>query len=44
MTDLASFAESQVGTQEDPAHQNRGAAILKYQHSTSLDGQGWLLS
>jgi hypothetical protein len=38
---LAAIGESQVGTQEDSAHTNRGAAILKYQQATSLDGQGW---
>ena len=38
---LADIAESQIGTQEDSAHTNRGAAILKYQQATSLDGQGW---
>jgi hypothetical protein len=41
MSDLASIAESQIGTQEDSHHRNEGSAILKYQQSTSLDGQGW---
>ena len=39
--ELAEIAESQIGTQEDAAHTNRGAAILKYQQSTNLGGQGW---
>jgi hypothetical protein len=38
---LAAIAESQIGTQEDSAHTNRGAAILKYQQATDLPGQGW---
>ena len=38
---LATVAESQIGTQEDAAHSNRGSAILKYQQATSLGGQGW---
>ena len=38
---LARIAESQIGTAEDAAHSNRGAAILKYQRATSLGGQGW---
>ena len=38
---LAAIAESQIGTQEDSAHTNRGAAILKYQQASELDGQGW---
>lgn len=38
---LAAIAESQIGTQEDSAHTNRGAAILKYQQAASLGGQGW---
>jgi len=41
MADLASIAESQIGTQEDARHQNEGSAILKYQQATNLDGQGW---
>jgi CHAP domain len=39
--ELADIAETQIGTQEDAAHTNRGAAILKYQQSTNLGGQGW---
>ena len=38
---LATVAESQIGTQEDAAHSNRGNAILKYQQATNLGGQGW---
>jgi hypothetical protein len=38
---LAAIAESQIGTQEDAQHQNRGSAILKYQEATNLGGQGW---
>ncbi len=38
---LAYIAESQIGTQEDPAHTNSGPAILKYQQATDLRGQGW---
>jgi hypothetical protein len=40
-SELASIAESQLGTQEDSKHTNRGAAILKYQEATNLEGQGW---
>ena len=40
---IADFAETQIGTQERPQHDNRGAAILKYQQATSLGGQGWPL-
>jgi hypothetical protein len=39
--ELASIAESQLGTEEDSARSTRGDAILKYQRSTSLQGQGW---
>ena len=38
---IADIAESQIGTEEDAAHTNRGAAILKYQACTTLGGQGW---
>lgn len=38
---LAAIAESQIGTEEDSAHTNRGEAIRKYQAATELDGQGW---
>lgn len=38
---IADIAEAQIGTEEDSAHTNRGAAILKYQQATSLAGQGW---
>jgi hypothetical protein len=41
LDELAGIAESQIGTQEDTKHTNRGDAILKYQRSTNLDGQGW---
>lgn len=41
LLDLVSIAKSQLGTQEDAAHTNRGEAIRKYQESTSLGGQGW---
>jgi hypothetical protein len=40
-TQLAVIAASQLGTEEDSAHTNRGAAIAKYQSDTSLGGQGW---
>src|ERR1700719_346043 len=39
--EIAHIAESQIGTQEDAAHTNRGSAILKYQQATNLGGQGW---
>lgn len=39
--ELADIAESQLGTQEDTQHTNRGDAILKYQRATNLDGTGW---
>jgi hypothetical protein len=38
---IAVIAASQIGTSEDAAHSNRGAAILKYQEDTTLAGQGW---
>lgn len=38
---LVEIAKSQIGTQEDPAHTNKGAAIRKYQEATNLAGQGW---
>ena len=41
LSELAEIAESQIGVEEDKARTNRGAAILKYQQSTNLDGQGW---
>lgn len=39
--ELAEIAATQIGTQEDAKHTNRGAAILKYQQATNLGGQGW---
>jgi hypothetical protein len=39
--ELAAIAESQIGTQEDERHTNRGSAILKYQQATWLPDQGW---
>jgi hypothetical protein len=39
--ELVSIALAQLGTQEDKAHTNRGAEILKYQQATDLGGQGW---
>jgi len=41
INDLVAIARSQLGTEEDPQHQNKGSAILKYQASTTLAGQGW---
>lgn len=41
LDDLARIAESQIGTEEDRAHTNKGSDIAKYQASTELDGQGW---
>ena len=41
LDELAGIAESQIGTQEDSKHTNCGDAILKYQRSTNLEGQGW---
>lgn len=41
LKDLADIARAQIGTQEDAAHTNKGAAILKYQQATNLGGQGW---
>ena len=41
LSSLAAIARTQLGTQEDAAHTNRGAAILKYQQATNLGGQGW---
>lgn len=41
LDELAGIAESQIGTQEDTKHTNRGDAILKYQRATNLEGQGW---
>jgi len=42
LSGLADIAESQIGTQEDAAHTNRGEAIKKYQDATDLAGtQGW---
>jgi hypothetical protein len=41
INDLVKIAQSQIGTEEDPQHQNTGSCILKYQASTSLAGQGW---
>lgn len=38
---LARTAESQIGTEERAQHDNRGAAIEKYQRATNLDGTGW---
>jgi len=38
---LVSIAQSQLGVEEDSAHQNTGPAIKKYQASTDLGGQGW---
>lgn len=34
---LACIAESQIGTEEDASHSNRGAAIRKYKAATELD-------
>jgi hypothetical protein len=41
ITELAKIARKEIGTEEDPKHQNKGASIQKYQASTSLVGQGW---
>jgi len=41
ISDLVQIARSQIGTEEDPQHQNVGSSIKKYQDSTSLGGQGW---
>jgi hypothetical protein len=41
INDLVEIARTQIGTEEDPQHQNKGSSILKYQQSTSLSGQGW---
>ena len=41
INDLVQIARSQIGTEEDPQHQNVGSSIKKYQDSTSLGGQGW---
>lgn len=38
---LVEIARTQIGTEEDPEHQNRGSAIRKYQASTTTGGQGW---
>ena len=40
--ELAAIARTQLGTEEDAAHTNKGAAIKKYQDETELSGtQGW---
>jgi len=39
--DLVKIARKEIGTEEDPKHQNEGSSIKKYQDSTSLGGQGW---
>jgi len=41
ISDLVQIARRQIGTEEDPQHQNVGSSIKKYQDSTSLGGQGW---
>lgn len=41
INDLVEIAKSQIGVEEDPQHQNKGSAILKYQQSTNVAGQGW---
>ncbi len=38
---LVNIAREEIGTEEDPKHQNTGSSIKKYQDSTSLGGQGW---
>lgn len=39
--DLAAIAEGQIGTEERAQHDNRGAAIQRYQEATDLSGTGW---
>jgi CHAP domain len=41
INDLVEIARKEIGTEEDPQHQNTGSSIKKYQDSTSLGGQGW---
>src|SRR5437764_14913347 len=41
INDLVQIARSQIGTEEDPQHQDVGSSIKKYQDSTCLGGQGW---
>ncbi|HKV53338.1 MAG TPA: CHAP domain-containing protein [Candidatus Binataceae bacterium] len=41
INDLVKIAQKEVGTEEDPKHQNTGSSIRKYQASTTLAGQGW---
>ena len=41
INDLVKIARKEIGTEEDPKHQNKGSSILKYQQSTTLGGQGW---
>jgi Mannosyl-glycoprotein endo-beta-N-acetylglucosaminidase/CHAP domain len=41
INELVEIARKEIGTEEDPKHQNKGSSILKYQQSTNLSGQGW---
>jgi hypothetical protein len=38
---LIEIARKEIGTQEDPKHQNTGSAIKKYQDADNLPGQGY---
>lgn len=41
ISDLVDIARKEIGTQEDPKHQNTGSSIKKYQDADNFPGQGY---